>query len=181
MKVADRGWRKPKAGRCAHRTPSLQPGRAAAPKEACEKMVRRTQRSMTISEAHPYHGISEQGRESLLRGGSAEVRKQHDEKCPKCRAERKQSLERSASHAAQETVRSHFARERSVQLTFTKEGQRAVSMVAKTEQILSGRYSEMIDRNAAKGFQVTVSGAEQAQKPVNQQEQAQATGLGFGF
>jgi hypothetical protein len=90
-------------------------------------------------------------------------------------------LERSASHAAQETVRSHFARERSVQLTFTKEGQRAVSMVAKTEQILSGRYSEMIDRNAAKGFQVTVSGAEQAQKPVNQQEQAQATGLGFGF
>jgi hypothetical protein len=66
-------------------------------------------------------------------------------------------------------VRSHFAAAPSVELTFAKEGQRAVAVVAKTEQLLSGHYNDMIDRNASKGFSVSVSGAEQAQKVAKQQ------------
>jgi hypothetical protein len=84
----------------------------------------------------------------------------------------------SASRVAQETVRSHFAGARTLELTFAKEGQQAVHMTAKTDQILKGEYNEVIDRNAAKGFHVTVS---QGQKAAKQQEQSQAAGLGFGF
>jgi hypothetical protein len=86
----------------------------------------------------------------------------------------------SASRAAQETVRSRFAAAPTVELTFAKQGQQAVHMIAKTDQILGGQYNDVIDRNAAKGFTVSVSAAEHGQKVVKQQEQSQATGLGFG-
>jgi hypothetical protein len=87
----------------------------------------------------------------------------------------------SVSRAAQETVRSRFAGAPTVELTFAKPGQQAVHMIAKTDQVLSGQYNEIIDKNAAKGFQVTVSAAEHGQKAVKEQAQAQFAGLGFGI
>jgi hypothetical protein len=52
----------------------------------------RTDRHMTITEAHPYHGMSQEGREALDRGGCARVWVEYDERCPLCRAERSDSL-----------------------------------------------------------------------------------------
>jgi hypothetical protein len=47
----------------------------------------RTERHMTITEAHPFHGMTPTGRQSLDRGGSTYVWKKHDPNCPKCREE----------------------------------------------------------------------------------------------
>lgn len=46
----------------------------------------RTQRHMTKTEAHPYHGINDEGRARLDVGGTAMVWEEHDEACPLCRA-----------------------------------------------------------------------------------------------
>jgi hypothetical protein len=43
---------------------------------------------MTITEAHPYHGMSEEGRLNLDMGGNTVVWPKYDECCPLCRAER---------------------------------------------------------------------------------------------
>lgn len=51
----------------------------------------RTQRFMTITEAHPFHGMSDEGRANLDRGGNAEVWIEYDESCPLCRAEFEQA------------------------------------------------------------------------------------------
>ena len=54
-------------------------------------------------------------------------------------------------------------------------------MIAKTEQVLGGQYNDVIDRNAAKGFTVSVSAAGHGQKAVKEQAQSQFAGLGFGI
>jgi hypothetical protein len=92
----------------------------------------------------------------------------------------KRGEQSSPSRATQEAVRNRFAAAPTVDLSFAKPGQQAVHMVAKTEQILSGQFNDVIDRNAAKGFTVSVSGAGHGQKAVTEQEQAQFAGLGFG-
>jgi hypothetical protein len=48
---------------------------------------------MTITEAHPYHGITEAGRESLDRGGNADVWIEYDSNCPICRENRRRAQE----------------------------------------------------------------------------------------
>ena len=50
----------------------------------------RTQRHMTITEAHPFHGMTSKDRECLDRGGNATVWKEFDPRCPLCRAEKEQ-------------------------------------------------------------------------------------------
>ena len=93
----------------------------------------------------------------------------------------KRAGQSSASDAAREMVRSHFAAAPTVELSFAKPGQQAVHMIAKTEQVLGGQYNDVIDRNAAKGFTVSVSAAGHGQKAVKEQAQSQFAGLGFGI
>jgi hypothetical protein len=50
-------------------------------------VIVRTRRH-TITEAHPYHGMSEEGRLNLDMGGNTVVWPKYDECCPLCRAER---------------------------------------------------------------------------------------------
>ena len=50
-------------------------------------MIVRTQRHMTITEAHPFHGMTDDGRRALDMGGNAVVREERDPRCPLCRAE----------------------------------------------------------------------------------------------
>jgi len=45
---------------------------------------------MTITEAHPFHGMTSKDRECLDRGGNATVWKEFDPRCPLCRAEKEQ-------------------------------------------------------------------------------------------
>ena len=88
-----------------------------------------------------------------------------------------------ASARTQEAVRAHFANAPTVELEFSKQGRRTVSVTAKTEHILSGQFNQLIDANAAKGFSVAVSAGshEKRQETAQHQQHSHENSISYGF
>ena len=86
-----------------------------------------------------------------------------------------------ASARTQQAVRTHFANAPTVELEFSKRGQKTVSLNAKTEHILEGRYNQLIDANAQKGFSVAVSASSQEKRQETAKQQQYSNEISYGF